>query len=90
MDDYLEATQNFLQNIQLAFTNSNFKTLPRVVHTMSSSSATLGATNLAALCAELEIILINQMWEQVEKQIDKITDEYQNVKNALIKEREKY
>lgn len=90
INDYLEATPIFLQDIQVAFTNSNFKTLQRVVHTMSSSSATLGATNLAALCAELEIILINEMCEKVEKQIDKIQAEYEKVKNALIQEREKY
>ncbi|NJO30915.1 MAG: response regulator [Richelia sp. SL_2_1] len=90
INNYLEATPKFLQDIQVALSNNNFQTLRRLIHTMSSSSATLGATNLAALCAELEIILVNEMWEEVKEQIDQIEAEYENVKTALIQELEKY
>ncbi len=90
IDDYLQETPKFLQEIQVALSNSNFNTLRRLVHTLSSSSATLGASNFAGLCTELEMTLINEMWEEVKEQIDKIKAEYENVEIALIQEREKY
>ncbi len=90
IDDYLEETPRFLEDIQVALDRDNLKTARRLVHTLSSSSATLGAINLAGLCAELEMILTNEMQQNIKEQIDKIEAEYENVKIALVQQREKY
>ncbi len=90
IDDYLEETPKFLEEIRLAFSEYNLKTLQLLVHTLSSSSATLGATKLATLCTQLEIMVVSEMREEITEQIDKIETEYENVKTALLEKRGKY
>ncbi|MEM7712916.1 MAG: ATP-binding protein [Cyanobacteria bacterium P01_A01_bin.68] len=90
IDDYLEETPKILQDINIAFNKDNFKTLQRFAHTLSSSSATLGASQLADLCAQLEMMVVGEMWEMITEQIAQIEAEYQDVKSALLQKREKY
>ena len=90
IDDYLEQTPNSLEKIRAALSENNLKNLQLLVHTLSSSSATLGANKLATLCTQLEIMVISEMGEEIIEQIDKIEAEYQNVETALIQKREKY
>ncbi len=90
IDDYLEETPKMLQDIQSSFNENNFKVLHRLVHTLSSSSATLGANKLAVLCTQLEIMVMGQMHQDVKEHIAKIKVEYESVKNALLEKREKY
>ena len=90
IDDYLEETPKFLEEIQVAFSEYNLKTLQLLVHTLSSSSATLGANKLATLCTQLEIMVVSEMRQEITEQISKIEAEYENVKTALLEKREKY
>ncbi len=90
IDDYLEETPKFLEEIRVVFSEDNLKTLQLLVHTLSSSSATLGASKLATLCAQLEIMVVSEMREEITEQIEKIEAEYENVKTALLEKREKY
>ncbi|MEM6755404.1 MAG: ATP-binding protein, partial [Cyanobacteria bacterium P01_C01_bin.38] len=90
IDDYLEQTPNFLVNIRAALSENNLKNVQLLVHTLSSSSATLGANKLATLCTQLEIMVVSEMQEEIAEQIDKIEIEYENVKTALVEKREKY
>ena len=90
IDDYLEQTPQFLQNIHFALNQGHFKTLRRLAHTLSSSSATLGASNLADLCMELEMIVVSEMWDDLTEQIALIEVEFDKVKTALLEKREKY
>ncbi|WP_414625039.1 ATP-binding protein [Calothrix sp. CCY 0018] len=90
IDDYLEETPKFLEEIRVAFSENNFKTLQLLVHTLSSSSATLGASKLATLCTQLEIMVVSEMREEITEQIGKIEAEYENVKSALMEKRRKY
>ena len=90
IDDYLEETPSFLEEIRVAFSENNLKTLQLLVHTLSSSSATLGANKLATLCTQMEIMVVSEMQEEITEQIDKIEAEYENVKTALLEKRGKY
>ena len=90
IDDYLEETPHFLEDISAAFSENNFKSLQLLVHTLASSSATLGASKLAALCTQLEIMVVSEMQEEITEQIVKLEAEYKNVESALMEKREKY
>ena len=90
IDDYLEETPSFLEEIRVAFSENNLKTLQLLVHTLSSSSATLGANKLATLCTQMEIMVVSEMQEEITEQIGKIEAEYENVKTALMEKRGKY
>ena len=90
IDDYLEETPHFLEDISAAFSENNFKSLQLLVHTLASSSATLGANKLADLCTQLEIMVVSEMREEITEHIAQIEAEYQNVEGALMEKREKY
>lgn len=90
IDEYLEETPKFLEEIRVAFSENNLKSLQLLVHTLSSSSATLGANKLATLCTQMEIMVVSEMQEEITEQIGKIEAEYENVKSALMEKRGKY
>jgi PAS domain S-box-containing protein len=90
IDDYLEETPKFLSEMRVAFNEDNLKNLQRLAHTLSSSSATLGAIKLGTLCTQLEIMVVSEMREEITEQIDKIEAEYENVESALMEKRGKY
>ncbi len=90
IDDYLKETPEVLQDIQVAFNNDDLKILQRLTHILSSSSATLGASKLADLSGKLEMMLINEIGEGIKEQVVEIEVEFENVKIALLQEREKY
>jgi HPt (histidine-containing phosphotransfer) domain-containing protein len=90
IDDYLQKTPNLLSEIRAALSENKLKTLQLLVHTLSSSSATLGANKLATLCTQLEIMVVSEMQEEIIEQISKIEAEYKNVETVLVEKREKY
>jgi PAS domain S-box-containing protein len=90
IDDYLEEVPRLLQDIQLYLSQDNLKSLRRAAHTLSSTSATLGATTLGSLCAELETMVVTEALFGAKAQISQIEAEYQQVKIALEQERRKY
>jgi PAS domain S-box-containing protein len=88
IDSYLDNTQSLLQELYTSFAQKNFEVMVRTVHTLKSSSSVIGAEDLSTLCRELETNLRNQKYEDLDIKINKITDEYANVKSEL--EHEKY
>jgi PAS domain S-box-containing protein len=90
IDYYLEETPRFLQDIHTYINQNNYQALRRVGHTLASTSATLGAVNLAALCTELEVMIVNEELDKFALQIYLIESEYQLVQVALENERKKY
>jgi PAS domain S-box-containing protein len=90
IDEYLVDAPLFLDKIQGALQQSDSVTLHRAAHTLGTCSATLGATTLAGLCKDLELmagqgILLGAM----EKTTAAIAT-YQQVKVALRAERQRY
>jgi CheY-like chemotaxis protein/HPt (histidine-containing phosphotransfer) domain-containing protein len=51
---YLASAPQLLQNLRTAITRNDAPALRKAAHTLTSSSASLGALTLAALCEELE------------------------------------
>jgi HPt (histidine-containing phosphotransfer) domain-containing protein len=90
IDCYLEEAPKLLQDVHTYYNQANYKALRRATHTLSSTSATLGAVNLATLCTELEIMIVNETLTDVTEQIYKMETEYQQVEIALEYERKKY
>jgi PAS domain S-box-containing protein len=88
IDSYLDNSQSLLQELYTSFAQENFEVMLLTVHTLKSSSSVIGAEDLATLCRELETNLRNQAYEDLDIKINKITDEYANVKSEL--EHEKY
>ena len=52
--DFLEDSEELLQNIRSAHESGNAKELERAAHTLKSSSATFGASEAAQICKKLE------------------------------------
>ncbi len=90
IDYYLEETPRFLQDIHTYINQNNYQALRRVAHTLASTSATLGAVNLAAFCTELEVMIVNEELDKFANQISLIESEYQLVQVTLENERKKY
>jgi CheY-like chemotaxis protein len=88
IDSYLENTHSLFQDLYASFAQQNFDSLLRIVHTLKSSSGVIGAEDLSNLCRELEKDLRSNDYEGLEIKINKIADEYAQVKSDL--EREKY
>ncbi len=90
IDCYLEEATKLLEDIQAAHSQGNIKTLQRAAHTLCSISATLGATTLAGLCAELEVMAATVVLTGATAQILKIEAEHEQVQVCLQQERSKY
>lgn len=90
IDYYLEEAPRLLQDIQVYQNQANYTALRRAAHTLSSTSATLGAVNLAAMCTELEILAVNERLTGTNELIFQMKAEYQLVEFALEHERQRY
>jgi PAS domain S-box-containing protein len=88
IDSYLDNSQSLLQELYTSSALKNFEVMLLTVHTLKSCSSVIGAEDLATLCRGLETNLRNQKYEDLDININKITDEYTNIKSEL--EHEKY
>ncbi len=88
IDSYLDNTRSLLQELYTSLTQKNFEVMLRTVHTLKSSSSVIGAEDLSTLCRELEADLRNNKLENLEIKINRITNEYAQVRSEL--EHEKY
>ncbi|MBW4665068.1 MAG: response regulator [Chroococcus sp. CMT-3BRIN-NPC107] len=80
---YLEDAPKHLENIASAISQNNKSELRRAAHTLKSSSATLGATNLAVICQELETLSRTSHTEDGAHKLAQLQAEYEQVKTAL-------
>ncbi|MDZ7962559.1 MAG: ATP-binding protein [Aulosira sp. DedQUE10] len=89
IDYYLDDAPKVLQNMRIALSQGNFKSLRLAAHTFYSTSATLGAMTLASHCAELEVVAAVGELEKAAERISRIEAEYQQVEIGLQQERQK-
>ncbi len=87
IDSYLDNTRSLLQDLYTSFAEQNFELMLRVSHTLKSSSGVIGAEDLSTLCRDLETNLRSRNYEDLDLKIDKIADEYTNVRSDLELER---
>ena len=88
IDCYLEDAPTYIKNIAKAISQNDAAELRQASHTLKSSSATLGATNLATICQELETLSRSQSFgnSHTEDRLDKLPQlqaEYEQVETAL-------
>jgi PAS domain S-box-containing protein len=87
IDCYLEEAPKQVQAIAAAVAQGNANALRQAAHILKSSSAALGATNLANLCKELEVMHSTQVIEGALEKVSQVEAEYERVKAALQIER---
>ena len=94
IDFYLLEAPKLVQMAQTAFNQGDDKTLRRAAHTLRSSSALLGALDLAERCEVLERVLTvaaeAETRSSIESRIDQIAAAYRHVEVALQLERQNY
>ena len=94
IDQYLEEAPQLLQAMRNALASLQAKTvsqgdaaaLERAVHTLKSTSATLGAMSLAQLCGELEAITHTDPLTVTTAMVLQVETEFEKVKTALLQE----
>ena len=89
IDCFLDDTTKLFDSMRNALVENDLKSLQRYAHTLQSSSATFGATQLQHISAELETMIVRSQLSEVPTQISKLEAEYQQVKFALQAEQSK-
>jgi HPt (histidine-containing phosphotransfer) domain-containing protein len=87
IDCYLEDAPKLLSAIATGVTQNNTTQLRHAAHTLKSSSATLGATTLANLCKDLELMSRHGNTEHGVDKLSQLKAEYERVEAALQIER---
>ena len=83
INSYLEDTEIRLQAIAEAIKQADAETIHQAAHSMKSSSANLGAGNLANLCEELEQLGRNKTIERTQDLLSEAESEYKLVQQEL-------
>ncbi|MCP5158270.1 MAG: response regulator [Gammaproteobacteria bacterium] len=86
---YLDSSPALFQRVCEAVARADPEALWQAVHSLKSSSANLGAMQLAAVCKELEYAGRNQRLEDVPALLREVEYHYARVQEALVLEMEK-
>ncbi len=77
---YLSSAENLIESIQIAFANQNASEFNLAAHSLKSTSASIGATRLAAICRHLEknsktdkITISSDFLDLVSNEYDQVT-----------------
>lgn len=80
---YLEHSPQLIETLQNAISHADPRALRYAAHTLKSSSASLGAATLAALCKELETMGAAGTTTPAVEVLSILEMEYQSVREAL-------
>ncbi|MBW4574787.1 MAG: response regulator [Aphanothece sp. CMT-3BRIN-NPC111] len=83
---YLEDSPQLLQEIKKGLMHNELTVVKQASHSLKSTSAAIGATNLAQLSKELEALIIAGTVQDALEKVQRIEAEYEMVKSALHKE----
>jgi signal transduction histidine kinase/CheY-like chemotaxis protein len=83
IQNYLSHSPQLLQALAEAVARNDASALQKVAHSLKSSSATLGAATLAALCQDLETMAHKHSLEKAALVLSAATAEYETVREAL-------
>ncbi len=89
IDIYLTDSLRTVEEIYHAAVNKNAEQMRLAAHNLKGNSANLGAARLADICLELETMGRSKHLEGVESALPRLESEYQCVRHALVREREK-
>ena len=90
IDEYLVDAPSFFEKMQSALDQSDVITFHRIVHTLGTCSATLGAMTLAGICKDLELMASKGILAGATEKITAAIAAYQQVKVALQAEQQRY
>lgn len=83
VNTYLESSGDLVAQMQQAAEHQDLSTMGRAAHTLKSSSANLGAQNLAQHCKSLEELAKNQQIDDALKITQLIKSDYQLTHSAM-------
>ena len=89
IDLYLKDTPHRIESMQQALTRTDDLTLVRAAHSLKGSSATLGASQMAAMCEELEQTVAAALFQGVVVVLAGLELEFSRVQKAFLAERQK-
>jgi len=84
IDLYLDNSSNLMDRLREGINCKDFPAIGEAAHRLNSSSATLGARNLAALCGQLEVMSQGRAVVNTGSTLSNIEAEYIRVRQALI------
>jgi HPt (histidine-containing phosphotransfer) domain-containing protein len=83
IDVFLNDAPDMLKQMQIALAVQDVDTFRRAAHSLKSNANTFGATELAALAKELELIGRERKLNTVGDKLEKLFAEYVQVESAL-------
>lgn len=83
IETYLKTSPGMIDSLRQAVVSEDSETIERSAHSLKSSSATLGALDLAGLCKELEQIGREGATEQSAEVFTNLENEFDRVRRAL-------
>jgi CheY-like chemotaxis protein/HPt (histidine-containing phosphotransfer) domain-containing protein/HAMP domain-containing protein len=83
VNTFLESSNELITQMQQAAEHKDLTAMGRAAHTLKSSSANLGAQDLAQHCKYLEELARNQQADEAIKTSQLITDDYQLTQSAM-------
>jgi len=89
IDSYLVTAPDQLEALQRALTEKDAKALQTQAHSLKSSSANVGARELAELARELEAVGRTEQTSDAAGLVERMAAEFLRVREALIAERER-
>lgn len=89
IDLYLEDTPHRVTHIREALAKTEGLTLGRAAHGLKGSSASLGATQVALLCEELELKAHNVSFEAVAAIVTRLEREFERVRETFLAVRQR-
>jgi HPt (histidine-containing phosphotransfer) domain-containing protein len=89
IDLYLADAPRQLTVMRKALAETDEPSLKRAAHSLKGSSANLGATQMAALCAELEHAGHVNSWQRVGALVTRLEQEFESVWQAFAAERQR-
>ncbi len=81
--DYYDNSAQLLAQAEQCLAEGNASELRRAVHSLKSNSASFGATELARMCKDLELLSSAGRLESAQEHLERIRREFEIVKTAL-------
>jgi len=83
IDTFLEDAPKMINEIKAAHSSNNAEVFRRAAHSMKSNAATFGATQLAALSRELEVIGKEERLTETGDRLTSLEEAYASVRDEL-------
>ena len=90
IDCFLVEIPKLIEAMHTAVALPDYPTLKRTIHTLESTTATLGAIGLRSQCKQMTAMILADESAPMQQQINQFVTEYEQVKVALMSQRQRY